>query len=207
MTRRCVLLWVCLVGACLMFAACKPDGKEQAAAPVPPRGFVQVLEITASGRLYRFGPFVGYYFKPKSQGNLRQLSFICFNQDQFYTRDLPPGAKLFEGDAVLVRLADTGDSLPDTGRTSPVFFDAAPAAWLDSRPAPRDEYLHFHSCYDATGAVREGFWLRHRALAAFTYDMGGRVEKDSPLFHRVAPGIDKEFARIVEFDRGPIQGQ
>jgi hypothetical protein len=33
--------------------------------------------------------------------------------------------------------------------------------------------------------------------------MGGRVGKDSPLYHRVSSGPDRDFARIIEFDRGP----
>jgi hypothetical protein len=40
-------------------------------------------------------------------------------------------------------------------------------------------------------------------MAAFTYDMGGRVGPDSVLYHKVMPGSDKAFARIIEFDRGP----
>jgi hypothetical protein len=33
--------------------------------------------------------------------------------------------------------------------------------------------------------------------------MGGRVGADSPLYHAVRPGIDKQFATIMEFDAGP----
>lgn len=85
----------------------------------------------------------------------------------------------------------------------PVFFGEAPEEWKRTRPQPEAEYLHFHSCHDAGGAVRIGYWLRHRAVADFTYDMGGKVREGSPLYHRVVKGVDRDFARIVEFDRGP----
>lgn len=79
----------------------------------------------------------------------------------------------------------------------------SPSPWIDSRPEPRDEFLHFHSCYDARGPVLTGYWLRHEAVSEFTYDMGGRVDRESPLYHEVRPGTDKDFARIIEFDSGP----
>jgi hypothetical protein len=88
-------------------------------------------------------------------------------------------------------------------RINPVSFEQAPPQWLQSRPQPADVYLHFHSCYDARGAVRQGYWLRHVGVAEFTYDMGGRVSIDSILYHRVKKGEDRDFARLIEFDRGP----
>ena len=63
--------------------------------------------------------------------------------------------------------------------------------------------MHFHSCYNSQGPVLTGYWLRHEARAEFTYDMGGRVGPDSPLYHKVNSGVDKAFGRIIEFDRGP----
>jgi hypothetical protein len=53
--------------------------------------------------------------------------------------------------------------------------------------------------------VLTGYWIRHVAVSEFTYDMGGRVGKKSPLYHRVRKGPDREFARIIEFDRGPAR--
>lgn len=41
------------------------------------------------------------------------------------------------------------------------------------------------------------------SLAAFTYDMGGRVGPEGPLYHQVIPGIDREFTLLIEFDWGP----
>ena len=90
------------------------------------------------------------------------------------------------------------------GRIFPVFFNEAPEQWIQIRPDPVDEFVHFHSCYDAAGPVLTGYWIRHRAVAAFTYDMGRRVSEKNPLYHRVTPGIDKDFARIIEFDSGPL---
>jgi hypothetical protein len=146
---------------------------------------------------------MGYYFKPVDPGDLSRLRFVCFNEAGFYTKDMPDNSRIFEGEARLARLPDTGTPLPQNGRISPMFFKDAPKAWRSSRPEPRDEFVHFHSCYDSQGPVRLGFWLRHRALGVFTYDMGGRVGQDSPLYHRAAPGPDRAFPKIIEFDRGP----
>jgi len=63
----------------------------------------------------------------------------------------------------------------------------------------------FHSAYDGRGAVRYGYWLAHTAKSRFTYDMGRRVDQTSPLYDPVTPGPDKQFARIIEFDHGPVQ--
>lgn len=180
-------------------------GQTEKSTPVPdvPRGFLPTVEIEIGDRVVRFGPFVGYYFKPQSPDDLSRLHFVCFNERSFYTRDLPANAKLFEGDAVLTRLVEAGFDIPAADRINPVYFAEAPVLWLLERPEPRGEFVHFHSCYDAAGPVLTGYWLRHRGTATFTYDMGGRVGPDSPLYHRVKPGNDKAFARIIEFDRGP----
>jgi hypothetical protein len=194
---RPVLLAMLLAG----LAAC---GSEPPKGLEVPDGYVATLQIPRDGRLYRFGPFVGYYFRPHQVGDLSRLEFICFNEDGFYASDMPVNARLFVGEAVLTRLPEQPDAIPTSGgRIRPVFFDAAPQTWLESRPKPHDEFLHFHSAYDAAGAVPLGYWLRHEGAGRFTYDMGGRVGPDSPLHHRVEPGIDRRFARIVEFDFGP----
>lgn len=197
--------WIAIL-LCLTLAAC-PGGSGQTPPekPAVPRGYVDRLEIQVNDRVLSFGPFVGYYFKPADAGDLRGLDFICFNERSFYTRDVPAMTALFEGQAVWRRLPETGRAVPSAEgrRIVPLFFEDAPPAWRDSRPEPRDEYRHFHSAYDARGAVRYGYWLRHVALAAFTYDMGGRVGTDSPLYHEVKPGPDLNFATIIEFDHGP----
>lgn len=196
-------LWLWLAAAFgTGLTGCSRPSQEAVALEIP-RGYTDILEIQIEDRQYRFGPFVGYYFKPETPDDLTRLKFICFNQDRFYTRDLPENARLFEGDAVLTRLARTETPVPNTGRISPVFFPDAPKVWRRSRPSPQEEFRHFHSCYDARGAVLTGFWLRHRALSRFTYDMGGRVGPGSPLYHETTPGPDKKFATIIEFDRGP----
>ena len=182
------------------------DKKEAGVSLQIPRGYVQVMEIEVDGLRVRVGPFVGYYFRPENPPDPARLRFVCFNERSFYSLDMPENAKLFEGEGILRTLPDTGRPLPrGEDRIQPVFFPDAPDSWLQTRPEPQDEYVHFHSCYDAAGPTRHGYWLRHVATAAFAYDMGGRVGKDSPLFHKVTkPGaVDKDFARIVEFDRGP----
>jgi hypothetical protein len=195
-------LWITLAIFSISVAGCGQTG-DTPSAPDVPRGYLPVIEIEIGDRLVGFGPFVGYYFKPQSPDDLRRLHFVCFNEKSFYTRDLPANEKIFEGDAVLTRLADVGFEIPADDRINPVIFSAAPAQWLQNRPEPKDEFVHFHSCYDATGPVLAGYWLRHRGTAEFTYDMGRRVGPDSPLYHRVISGTDKGFARIMEFDRGP----
>ncbi len=178
-------------------------GGEKGGEPEVPHGYMATLEFMADGRLIGFGPFVGYYFRPIDPSDLTRLRFVCFNERGFYASDMPAGAKLYEGEAVRRTLA--GGELPsmEQARIQPVFFDSAPQSWLDTRPTPADQFTHFHSGYDAGGPVRTGYWFRHEAVAEFTYDMGGRVSADSPLYHRVMPGPDTGFARIVEFDRGP----
>jgi hypothetical protein len=169
-----------------------------------PRGYMSTLTIEVKGTLVRFGPFVGYYFRPLDPQDLSRLSFVCFNERDFYTSDVPTNAQLYQGEAVLVTLPETEAGLPSgDGRIQPLFFPDAPPQWLDSRPSPQDQFVHFHSCHNARGPVRQGYWLRHVAVADFTYDMGGRVGPDSALYHRVRKGVDREFARIIEFDRGP----
>jgi hypothetical protein len=168
-----------------------------------PRGYVPTIEIELNDRILGFGPFVGYYFRPDIPEGFSRLKFVCFNEQSFYTNDLPANSKLFEGEAVLTELTGTTVKIPDAHRINPVFFPNAPVVWLKNRPEPQDEFVHFHSCYDAQGPVLTGYWLRHRAITSFTYDMGGRVDPNSPLYHEVTPGIDSRFAQIVEFDRGP----
>jgi hypothetical protein len=195
-----VLIIGLVLGACSERPGDIPPEK-----PAVPRGYVDRLEIAAADRMLSFGPFVGYYFKPASRGDFEGLDFVCFNERSFYTRDLPANAPLFEGRAVWRELPEGDRTVPPAGgaRIVPVFFGEAPVAWRDTRPEPREEYRHFHSAYDARGAVRWGYWLRHVALARFTYDMGGRVTEASPLYHEVRPGPDLGFAQIIEFDHGP----
>jgi hypothetical protein len=170
-----------------------------------PRGYVQRLQIMSDLGLISFGPFVGYYFRPVDPSDLSYLEILCFNEKQFYTGGLPENAKLFKGEARLVYLPEAITDISYAERIHPLLFSDAPAEWVDSRPEPEDEFLHFHSCYNAAGPVLAGFWIRHVGVAEFTYDMGGRVTAESPLYHRVENGPDKRFARLIEFDRGPGQ--
>jgi len=159
--------------------------------------------MVRQGHLYRFGPFVGYYFRPAAPDDFSRVEFVCFNERGFYSSDMPAGAELFKGEGVLQALGPIQEAIPEEGgRIRPVFFDAAPEPWLENRPKPQDCFVHFHSVYDAAGPTFLGYWLSHKASAAFTYDMGGRVGRDSPLWHRVEPGEDREFPRIIEFDFG-----
>jgi hypothetical protein len=187
----------------LLLSGCRGE-EVPAAVPAVPRGYVATLEVTIDGQVYGFGPFVGYYFRPVDPADLSRVAFVCFNERRFYTLDLPENSLLFEGEGVLVRLPDKGAPLPATGgRIRPVPFSQAPAEWTATRPDPQDEYVHFHSLYNAAGPAHYGYWLQHRAIASFLYDMGGRVGPEGPLYHRVTPGVDRDFAHLIEFDRGP----
>jgi hypothetical protein len=201
--RRVRLGWIVLW---LALTACQtePTGVSHEKQIIP-IGYMDRIEIHVDDRVLSFGPFVGYYFKPSSGDDLSHLDFVCFNERSFYTRDLPANALLYRGRARWQRLPDEQAAIPANGRRIvPVFFSQAPDAWLKSRPAPSDEYVHFHSAHDGRGALNCGYWLRHTAQASFTYDMGGRVSPGSPLYHRVEPGPDRQFARIIEFDHGPL---
>lgn len=198
-----VVFLVSLVLTTIICSGCPGPQKETETNLKIPRGYVDRLDIQIKDRVVGFGPFVGYYFKPEDSTDLTRLTFVCYNENSFYTRDLPENTLLFEGDAVLTQLVDTGFDVPTQNRINPVFFEDAPQKWVNSRPRPRDEYRHFHSCYDGLGPVLAGYWIRHQGKASFTYDMGGRVGPDSPLYHAVHPGIDKQFAKIMEFDAGP----
>lgn len=201
-----VVFLISLVLVTILCSGCPGPQKDKATTLKIPRGYVSRLDIQIEDRLLGFGPFVGYYFKPLNPNDLTRLSFVCYNEDSFYTRDLPKNTLLFEGDAVLTELVDTGFRPPADDRINPVFFGDAPRKWINNRPQPQDEYLHFHSCYDGLGPVLAGFWIRHEGRASFTYDMGGRMGPASPLYHEVRPRIDKQFAKIMEFDAGPDFG-
>ncbi len=193
-----------LLAACVM-VSCTEEKK--ASGPDVPRGYVKRVEIEKDDRIISFGPFVGYYFQPVKKGDFSRLKFLTYNERSFYTSDLPENAKIFEGDAVMRTLADDVDfTVPADDRINPVLFADAPASWLADRPKPQDEFVHFHSCHDALGSVLTGYWLRHIGEATFTYDMGGRLGPESILYHKITPGVDTSFARILEFDKGPALG-
>ena len=188
-------------GIAALFACSPGPGEVELRVP---RGHSSRLELAIDGRLHGFGPFVGYYFRPDDPRDLGRLRFLCFNERGFYASDAAVNALLYEGEARLARLPSEDFPVPrGEDRIQPVFFTEAPAAWLATRPDPAEEFVHFHSAYDATGPALAGYWLRHVAVASFTYDMGGRVCPGGPLHHVVIPGPDRAFARLVEFDRGP----
>lgn len=194
-----LLIWTC---AAAVISGCRSDPVTPGEVIVP-HGYMARLEQVYDGGMIGFGPFVGYYFRPEDPKDLGRLQFVCFNENRFYSSDMPAGAKLYEGTAVRTTLPLADIAIPTSERINPLFFPEAPAIWRDSRPEPQDVFVHFHSAYNAAGPVRTGYWLRHVAVADFTYDMGGRVGKESPLYHQVRKGVDRDFARIIEFDRGP----
>ncbi|MFO7717487.1 MAG: hypothetical protein ACQESV_04420 [Thermodesulfobacteriota bacterium] len=200
MRNRILIGLVC--GLLVAFAV--PAAVVPAAAEGPPGGALQRLVVEHGSSVYQFGPFVGYYFQPVQGRDLTRLKFWCYNENQFYTQDRPEGELLFTGEAVFTCLPDSAPYQPEQDRRMrPVFAEDIPEEWQATRPEPRDEFTHFHSCYDAVGAVACGYWVRHEAQSAFTYDMGGRVGSSSPLYHEVKPGVDRDFPNIVEFDTGP----
>ncbi len=195
--------WFWTLAVCLLWNCSGGQGPEEKVPLNIPRGYAPVLEFVHHGRQLRFGPFVGYYFRPEVPEDMSRIRLVCFNERKFYASNAPENALLYEGDGVLTDLPFVEKAVPrGEERIQPVFFHEAPSAWLKTRPEPQDAYVHFHSCHDASGAVLTGFWIRHVAVRDFTYDMGGRVGPDSPLYHRVFKGEDTAFARIIEFDHG-----
>ena len=196
------MIRILLVGMCLVLTACQ-DQPSSETPPQVPRGYYAQLELVHAGKQLSFGPFVGYYFKPIQYNDLTKLEFICFNERGFYTDDLSNGELLFTGKAVLTTLPDDHPKPEPTQRINPVFFAEAPQEWLVTRPEPKEQYVHFHSAYDKLGATFTGYWFRHQPESSFTYNMGGRVSADSPLFHQASPDQPQNFPHIVEFDFGP----
>ena len=192
MIRRLVLLM------CLLVPTFAP-------AVETPRGFYPQLEFVHQGQLLTFGPFVGYYFRPEKGDDLTRLKFRCYNERQFYTDQLPADALLFEGEAVLSSLPQVRSLPAGNARIEPIFFVEAPSEWLQSRPSPQDKFVHFHSAYSATGPSYTGYWLRHQPVRSFTYNMGGRVGEDSPLYHQARPDVPQGFPHIIEFDAGSTE--
>ncbi|MBE1427410.1 hypothetical protein H4684_004107 [Desulfomicrobium macestii] len=190
------------MSACLLLMLSVPS-QILAADLIPPRGYYARLEFTHQGQSLSFGPFVGYYFKPLQGDDLSRLTFVCYNEGQFYTDQLPDDTLLYRGEAVLSTLARVRPLPRSEQRITPLFFADAPQPWLQQRPTPQEEYLHFHSAYDQSGAVYSGYWLRHEPVTTFSYNMGGRLSKDSPLRHQAKPGDAQNFPRIIEFDKGP----
>lgn len=205
--RRDGLTFLCVLTIPLLCSILACERRPQIRSVDVPQGYMRTLHVMRNGRLLQFGPFIGYYFKPVENGDFTHLNFLCFNERNFYTDDLAGHALLFRGQAKLTKLEPVKDAVPQsTGRIRPVSFDQAPPSWLKNRPEPQDMFTHFHSMYDRSGATFYGYWLRHEAQAAFTYNMGGRVHEPSPLHHVVEPGPDRGFARLVEFDFGPENG-
>lgn len=192
MIRRLVLL-VLLV--CLGLPTVAP-------AVETPRGYYPQLELLHQGQQLSFGPFVGYYFRPESGDDLTRLRFRCYNERQFYTDQLPADALLFEGEAILGSLPQVQALVRSDARIEPVFFTEAPPEWLEARPEPQDQFVHFHSAYSASGPSFTGYWLRHQPVRSFLYNMGGRIGADSPLYHQATPDEPQRFPHIIEFDAG-----
>jgi len=134
-----------MTGVYLMIAAagCNGDRPTDRVPLEIPRGYVDRLYIDTPDGMYFFGPFVGYYFKPIAPSDRTRLRFVTFNEGHFYTLDLPDNAKLYHGEARLVHLSQTDHELPRKNRINPVFFDQAPDQWLNSRPAPQDQFSTF----------------------------------------------------------------
>ncbi len=194
-----------LMTIAFLLVAVSGVAQSQASESKVPRGYYSRLELSHQGQRLSFGPFVGYYFKPQTGADMTRLDFLCLNERSFYTDQLPEDAVLFHGESVLATLPGLGAIPQGKQRITPVFFDEAPAAWREQRPKPQEQYVHFHSAYDSNGPVRTGYWLRHDAVTEFTYNMGGRLSQDSPLYHQARPGEGERFPRIIEFDAGPAR--
>ncbi|MEE4363221.1 MAG: hypothetical protein V2J08_04770, partial [Desulfotignum sp.] len=86
-SNMCILFLVSLVITATIGCGCSgPQDDRQKHLKVP-RGYVARLDIQMKDRVLGFGPFVGYYFKPENPEDLTRLTFVCYNEDSFYTRD------------------------------------------------------------------------------------------------------------------------
>ena len=176
----------------------------------PPKGTGRAERVSRSfrdpsGRSgFRFRPICGILFQARIRRRFNAPG-IHLSQRALLLHARPSGRRPAVHRPGALAAPDAHTAIPAAGgrRIVPLFFSQAPDAWRDARPRPQADYVHFHSAYDDRGAVRHGYWLRHTAKARFTYDMGGRVTQDSPLYHLVEPGPDRRFARILEFDHGP----
>ena len=99
-TTTLTVLLICAYTA--VMSGCRSDPETDGSSGVVfvvPHGYMARLEQVHDGRMVGFGPFVGYYFRPEDPGDLSRLRFVCFNENRFYSSDMPSGAKLYEGTA------------------------------------------------------------------------------------------------------------
>ena len=123
-----ILTLLLTVASAVAMSGCRSDqgiGGSGGVVAVP-HGYMARLEQVHDGRMIGFGPFVGYYFRPDDPRDLSRLQFICFNENRFYSSDMPDGAKLFEGTAVRSTLPEADIAIPTQERINPVFFPEAP---------------------------------------------------------------------------------
>ncbi len=132
-TTTLTLLITC---ACVaVMSGCRSDQGTDGSSDGPvsvPHGYMDRLEQVHDGRMIGFGPFVGYYFRPEDPRDLSRLRFVCFNENRFYSSDMPDGAKLYEGTAVRTTLPLTDAVIPARDRINPVFFDEWPEDWFNT---------------------------------------------------------------------------
>ena len=127
-SKATILTFHLICGCVAVMSGCRSDqeriggdGSSGGGITIP-HGYMARLEQVHEGRLIGFGPFVGYYFRPEDPRDLGRLSFVCFNEKRFYSSDMPDGAKLYEGTALLVTLPSADIVIPGPGQDQSDIF-------------------------------------------------------------------------------------
>jgi len=167
----------------------------------PPEGWQRIVAFTYEGELLRFGGIHGHYWRwlDPEEGRICGLHY---NTDKVHASGVADGRLLYAVEGYLVRLPIPEGQVPQPeqeGVVLQLLTGDVPLAWL-GEPRPPG-YVYWHGAYtEENRASSVGFWLKHTALIAFTFDMGG--EPGYPFVHEVKPGVDLAYPPKLNFDRG-----
>lgn len=217
---RRVRLWASALGLVLIAAALvlsrgiggPPSACEAWARSAPrydprraPEGWNRTLAFSYEGDELRFGGIHGHYWRWLDQEEGR-ICGLHYNTDKVHASGVDDGRLLYAVEGRLVRLPIPEDQVPqpaEEGAVLQVLTGDVPLIWLGEPQPPG--YVYWHSAYtEQNRASAVGFWLKHTALIAFTFDMGG--EPGYPFTRDVKPGVDLAYAPKLNFDRGEPVG-
>jgi len=166
-----------------------------------PEGWSRILTFTYEGETLRFGGIHGHYWRWLDEDEGR-ICGLHYNTDKIHASGVDDGRLLYAVEGRLVRLPIPDDQVPQPVEEEAVLqllTGDVPLTWL-GEPRPPG-YVYWHGAYtEQNRASAVGFWLKHTALIAFTFDMGG--EPGYPFTHDVKPGVDLLYAPKLNFDRG-----
>lgn len=166
-----------------------------------PEGWSRILTVPYEGETLRFGGIHGHYWRwlDRDEGRICGLHY---NTDKIHATGVDDGRLLYAVEGYLVRLPIPEEQVPQPEQEAAVLqllTGDVPLTWLGEPRAAG--YVYWHGTYtEQNRASAVGFWLKHTALIAFTFDMGG--EPGYPFTHDVKPGVDLQYAPKLNFDRG-----